>query len=70
MENDKINIIKKFINENKNRFNDQKKLDRLNKMLSDYSSGNKGKLDEDIKLMLVNNKDILKKEFENSIKNI
>lgn len=68
MENDKINLIRNFIKVNKHLFNNKDKLNHICKVINNYSNGNNKKLANDIKLMLINNKDILKQNYENTTK--
>ena len=65
----KVEIIKNFIDENPDLFENADKIKFFKRMVYDINYGESAKkIKQDLKLLLINNKDILKKNFIESLK--
>merc|ERR1712173_265068 len=65
----KVEIIKNFIDENPDLFINTDKIKFLKHMMYEINYGDSGKkIKQDLKLLLINNKEILKKNFIETLK--
>lgn len=66
IQSDKKSIIEEYIENNNKKFKNYK-INNINKMLKEHEEGKLNKkYNSKIKLLLINNKDILKKVYENN----